>query len=367
MSFFAAPPSYEFEGNLPVYYPAMLSASASPVMSFEANDGDVSVWRAAAHSKLMELAGPFPASCPFSPEEVCHEQREGYVARKILINLSPWNRVGVYLLTPDDISRARPAVVLLHDHGSHFSIGKEKVVSPLCASDSVRHDAALWAERCYDGIFVGDELARRGYVVLALDAPYFGERGAMEGSRYVDQQAIASNLLLMGYSWAGMTLHNDLRAVDFLMTLPYVDSARIAALGFSFGAYRAWMLAAASQRLAAVASVCWMSSVRQLVEKGNNLMRGQTSYSMYIPRLAHYLDFPDVAAIAVPTPAMYIQGANDKLFNEQSVMSAFNTIRHAYQGSDKLTLHYDQDGHVFSKERQTLVFDFFDKHLLNGK
>ena len=58
--------------------------------------------------------------------------------------------------------------------GAHFSIGKEKMVRPFGVEASVTADADDWAERCYDKQYVGDYLASHGYVVLAVDALFWG-------------------------------------------------------------------------------------------------------------------------------------------------------------------------------------------------
>ena len=62
-----------------------------------------------------------------------------------------------------------PAALMLHDHGGKFDIGKEKVIAPW--GDPVRVAASqAWADKYFSGRHLGDELARRGYVVLAVDA-----------------------------------------------------------------------------------------------------------------------------------------------------------------------------------------------------
>ena len=52
--------------------------------------------------------------------------------------------------------------------------------------------------------------------------------------------------------------YEDMYTTDFLATLPEVDSKRIGCMGFSMGAYRAWMLSALSDKVKAGAAVCWM-------------------------------------------------------------------------------------------------------------
>lgn len=149
---------------------------------------------------------------------------------------------------------------ILSDHGAKFSIGKEKMVRPFGVSPEVLADADKWAVQCYDSVYVGDYFAAHGYVVLSIDALFWGERGRKEGVNYETQQALACNLMQMGYNWCGVITFDDIRSVDFLASLPEVDANRIGTLGFSMGAHRAWMLSAATDKVKAGAAICWMNT-----------------------------------------------------------------------------------------------------------
>ena len=72
----------------------------------------------------------------FDKEVIDIERREGYTVEKILFNVSKYSRVPAYLLVPEG-KGPFPAVLLLHDHGAHFSIGKEKMVRPFGVEASV--------------------------------------------------------------------------------------------------------------------------------------------------------------------------------------------------------------------------------------
>ena len=92
-----------------------------------------------------------------------------------------------------------PAVLLLHDHGSEFAIGKEKVITPW--DDPARAaEAAAWQARLYDGVSLGEALVARGFAVLAADALGWGSR---QGNGYAAQQALAANLMQFGLTLAG--------------------------------------------------------------------------------------------------------------------------------------------------------------------
>lgn len=91
-----------------------------------------------------------PAPAKYDMSVIGTEQRSGYEARKIWFNVSEWSRIPAYLLVPDG-KGPFPAVIMLHDHGAHFSIGKEKMVCPFGVSPEISADAEDWVVRCYDG------------------------------------------------------------------------------------------------------------------------------------------------------------------------------------------------------------------------
>ena len=57
------------------------------------------------------------------------QDRGAYVARKVVFNLTGDSRVLGFLLTPKSAG-PHPAVLLLHDHGVKFDIGKEEDIEP---------------------------------------------------------------------------------------------------------------------------------------------------------------------------------------------------------------------------------------------
>ena len=139
------------------------------------------------------------------------------------LNINADCRIKAYLLVPK-AAGPHPGIIALHDHGAHFSIGKEKVVRPFDEPASVLQDAREWVEKNYAGRWIGDELAQRGYVVLAIDMLFWGDRGRYEGVEYSEQQALASNMLQLGYSWAGYNVWDDIRSSVFLQGLAEVRS-----------------------------------------------------------------------------------------------------------------------------------------------
>ena len=359
---------YEVVNNMPVFYQQMKNALTYPLAWDGVRQADFASWRGQARAKVVEcLQNVQPAPDAYVMQTVAVEQREGYEARKIEFNISAWSRVSGYLLVPQGYGGKRlPAIVMLHDHGAHFSIGKEKMVRPFEVSAEVLADADDWAVRCYDGQYVGDYFARHGFVVLCVDALFWGERGCKEGIDYDRQQALASNFLQMGSSWGAYINMDDVRSAEFLASLPFVDPERVGCLGFSMGAYRSWMLSALTDVVKVSASVCWMNTTEHLMTLTNNQNKGGSAYSMIVPGLRRWLDYPHVASIACPKPTLFFNGSRDKLFPVSGVKDAYGTMRRVWGdngASDRLVTKLWDEQHFFNRDMQREVLEFFQKWL----
>ncbi|MFI8087759.1 dienelactone hydrolase family protein [Streptomyces sp. NPDC086080] len=324
---------------------------------------DIARWRRAARAKVEELLVVPPQSgIPYAPEYTTGPDGDGYHRESVTLSLTRHTRARGVLLTPHGTGPF-PAVLLLHDHGSRFDIGKEKCVRPWY--DDIRlASAEEWAGRYFDGRFTGDELARRGHVVLCPDALGWGERGPLA---YEQQQALASDLYHLGSSLAGLHAREDQRAAAFLAGLDRVDARRVAAVGFSMGGYRAWQVAALSDHIAAAASVCWMTGLKEMMVPGNNTLRGQSAFHMLHPGLARHLDIPDVASIAAPKPMLFFHSGLDALFPADGVRVAHDKLRAVWRAcgaGERLRLRtWPGHGHVFDSVMQDEVYAWLDSVL----
>ena len=95
-------------------------------------------------------------------------------------------------------------------------------------------------------------LARHGYVVMAIDNYFNGERRGqgpagtkeMQAGRADQEMSLFKINLWFGRSLWGMMLRDEQIALDYLSSRPEVNSERIGASGMSMGSTRAWWLAA---------------------------------------------------------------------------------------------------------------------------
>ena len=357
---------YEFQRNLPVYADSLIAHLDYPMAWENSGIKKFSKWKKAARQKVFDcmLMPPPPPANGYQAKVLFEEQRDGYKARKIEIRLSQYYTVPAYVLIPDG-KGPFPAINLLHDHGAHLFIGKEKMIRPLTCEDStVIKDAEEWLAG-YEGQFFGDYLAKNGYVVFSADAPMWGERGQKEGPRRDRYDMIAGNMMMYGIDLSAWMTYDDIAGTEFLAQMPEVDASRIGCTGWSMGAYRAWMLAALSDRITASASVCWMVTTdEQMSFKYDRTENG--GFANCIPGLRRWMDYPHIASIACPKPMLFINGKQDKLFPVPGVEKAFSIMHNVWSSQktdDCLETELWEITHSCGLKAQKRVLDFFKKHL----
>ena len=357
---------YEFSRNLPVYADSLLKDLTYPLAWGNSAISDFDEWRRVARQKVLDcmLLPPSPPVGGVTSRVLFEEQRDGYRARKIEIQLSRYYTVPAYVLIPDG-KGPFPAVNALHDHGAHLLIGKEKMIRPLACEDStVIRDAQEWSAG-YEGQFFGDYLARHGYVVFSADAPMWGERGQQEGPRRDRYDMIAGNMMMYGIDLSAYMTYDDLAGTEFLARMPEVDARRIACVGWSMGGYRAWMLAALSDRIRCGASVCWLTTTdEQLSFKYSRTENG--GFANCLPGLRRWLDYPHIASMACPKAMLFINGRQDKLFPVPGVEKAFRIMHDVWQsqGADsRLQTELWDIPHSCGLKVQERVLKFFQENL----
>ncbi len=358
---------YEFKRNLPVYADSLIADFDYPLAWDNSGIADFDEWRRVARQKVFDcmLAPPPPPAQGYDVKVLCQEQREGYKAQKIELRLSRYYTVPAYVLVPDG-KGPFPAINVLHDHGGHLFIGKEKMVRPLaCEDTAVVSDAHQWVENLYEGQYLGDYLAQHGYVVFSADAPMWGERGQMEGPRRDRYDMIAGNMMMYGIDLSAYMTYDDIVGTEYLATMPQVDARRIGCTGCSMGAYRAWMLAALSDRIKVGAAVCWMVTAdEQMSFKYERTENG--GFANCFPGLRRWMDYPHVASLACPKAMLFISGRQDKLFPVAGVQKAFATMHATWQqqgAADKIETELWDMPHSCPRRAQQRVLEFFRKHL----
>ena len=375
---------YEWQGEIPTYVETLKKELTYPMAWGNSPIKNFKKWKKAARAKVFEcMMTPPKAAAAWDMEVLGEEQRDGYKAQKIAFNINAYSRITAYLLIPDGGDGKFPAVVALHDHGAHLFIGKEKMIRPFfiaseeqdadgkisekkkAANQEVLDDADAWVNQLYEGQYVGDYLAKHGYVVLSIDAPMWGERGRKEGVDRNKYDLIAGNMMMLGRDLSAFMTYDDMGSTEFLASLPMVDAKRIGCVGCSMGAYRSWMLSALSDRIKVGASVCWMITTdAQLTRRFGRKENG--GFANCFPGLRQYLDYPHIASLACPKPMLFINGTKDKLFPVPGVKDAFAEMHKVWksQGADNLLdTELWEIPHSCGLKAQEKMLEFLDKNL----
>ena len=355
--------NYEFTFDLPRYVEQLKKELTYPLAWGNSGIKDFAEWKTAARAKVLEcMMTPPKQAESYDCQVIGEERRDGYTARKILFNVNAYSRITAYLLIPDG-KGPFPAVNMLHDHGGHLYIGKEKMVRPFDVDTAVVNDADRWVEKLYDGQYAGDYFARNGYVVFSADAPMWGERGREEGVDRSKYDIICGNMMMLGRDLSAFMTDDDITGTEFLASLPEVDKSRIGCMGCSMGAYRAWMLAALSDKIAAAASICWMT-VTDVQMSVKDKKREYGGFANCIPALRQWLDYPHIASIACPKPMLFINGTRDHLFPVDGTHSAFSVMHDVWRSQNvdsALETELWDVPHSCGKALQQRALEFFNK------
>ena len=354
---------YEFYKNFPVYADSVIAHLDYPLAWGNSQTKNFKKWKRQARQKVLECMGTSPNTSPNPSEGGGLSYLQALKTYKVDIDRG-WYHIPALLMVPEG-DGPFPAVNLLHDHGAHLFIGKEKMIRPVDDVEEVLQDADQWVEKLYGGQYLGNYLCSKGYVVLAADAPMWGERGRAEGADRSQYDVVAGNMMMYGLNLCAQMTYDDIATTRFLASLPVVDKERIGCVGFSMGGYRSWMLSALSDEIRAAAAVCWMvtTDVQMTWRYGRKENGG---FANSIPLLRQYMDYPHIASIACPKPMLFISGRQDKLFPVEGVERAFSIMHDVWRSQkadDMLQTELWDMPHECNKEVQERILHFLDEHL----
>lgn len=327
---------------------------------------NVGVWRqrrAALRAAIWQAlhVTPEPASTPLDPRLISEEQvpPTPYVAgvsracirRKVSIQVHPGERMNVWLLAPPGVGPF-PAVLTMHQT---VPDGKDEPVG-----------LGGW----YDVLNFGPFLVSRGYVVIAADVPRVGERPIPAGRQaYYTGDLTAKD---SGYSLLGQALHDHMRVVDYLTTLPYVDAKRIGVIGHSLGGQSAGVLMAMDDRIAVGVESCGFTLMRGLDTAADLYANPDTAIVPITMRAALQApvkerklpwDFDDIMALWAPRP-MFMHDVKMELWpNAAQIAQAAVSLQQLYASfgiPERFTVVYSNQPHCFPAWVQPAAYDWLD-------
>lgn len=180
---------------------------------------------------------------PLNIRETGSVQMKGYKIKNIAFQTRPDVYATANLYVPEG-KGPFPAVIIMHGH---------------------------WpGGRLYQSFqAIGQTLALNGYVALNIDAWGAGERTLIHGKDEYHGANLGASLLNIGESLNGVQISDNIRGVDLLSSLPYVDSKNIGATGASGGGNQTMWLSAIDDRVKASLPVVSVGTFESCVMRSN--------------------------------------------------------------------------------------------------
>ena len=216
-------------------------------------------------------------------------------------------------------------------------------------------------------------LVRRGYVVICWDPVGQGERSqfwdAPAGrSRYnliCGEHAVLGNLAyLAGTNLARWEVWDGMRALDYLLTRPEVDPARISITGTSGGGFQAAIIGALDTRIRVVAPSCYITALPMRV--ANRIFKDPDSDPEQDPTacIADGVDHAGLLLLDVSAAGVR-RGCRPGLLSDRGhAEDVSRDRRHLPPRSATPTAIAMTEGyheHEFSVENQARAFAFLDR------
>ena len=318
--------------------------------------------RAEIRARLWQLLGKLPPR-PKVPkvETLSREDRGDFILEKFQFDNGAGAIVPGYLLLPKTAAKKSPAILYNHWHGSEYDLGKEELFLQ-------KHTPQM----------PGPTLAKRGYVVLCIDAYCFGERYEKgpaglfpsTNSLAVRQAGAARELsaskfnLWFGRTLWGMILRDDLMALDYLCSRPEVDRKNIGVTGMSMGATRSWWLMALDDRIKTGVPVACFTRYQNLMRHDSLPAHG---IYYFVPGMLNHFDTEAVVACLAPRPVLFMTGDSDAgspVDGIHFIESKVKNVYALYDEGKKFQSHiYPGLGHVYLPEMWEKMLAWMDAHL----
>lgn len=186
-------------------------------------------------------------------------------------------------------------------------------------------------------------LAKMGAVVFAYDMVGYGESTQCQHKHPLSLK---------------IQIWNSLRAMDFLLSMPDIDPARIGITGASGGGTQAFMLTAIDDRVAVSVPVVQVSA---------HFFGGCVCESgMPVHKSArHQTNNVEIAALAAPRPMLLVSDGDDWTHNMPDV--EYPHIQHIYglfNTKDKVEMaHFPDEVHDYGPNKRKPMYRFMARHL----
>jgi dienelactone hydrolase len=293
-------------------------------------------------TRIRACFGPMPQKTPLNARVTGTVERDSYRIEKVIFESRPGLLVTGNLYVPKGRQLPLPGVVGSCGHSTNGKAGET-----------------------YQSFAQG--LARQGYVVFLFDPIGQGERLQYVNSALKPQMGVGveehlyagNQQVLVGESFAFWRAWDGIRALDYLLTRPEVDSKHIGITGNSGGGTLTTWLCGLESRWTMAAPGCFVTTLRRNLE--NELPQ---DIEQYVPKmLAAGLDHDDFIAAMAPKPVILLAKEKD-YFDARGAEEAFQRLQRLYKllgAEQNIALHIGPTYHGYSQENREAMYRWFNR------
>jgi dienelactone hydrolase len=273
------------------------------------------------------------------------------------------NRVPGILMKPANSQGPLPVVIALHGTG-----GSKANMLSLCR-----------------------KLADAGFIAVAIDGRYHGERKTGKGETDYDDAIVRAFHGSGEHPFYYDTVWDVMRLVDYLQTRDDVDAKRIGLIGISKGGIETYLVAAADPRIAVAVPCIGVESFRWALD--NHDWQGrigtiqpafdaiakeasvtkpdsafvQKFYDRVVPGIAGEFDGPEMLVLIAPRPLLVINSDSDIHTPLPGVMECTNAAQKIYADDDAennfAVIIQKNTGHQVKPDSERAAIEWFVKWL----
>jgi cephalosporin-C deacetylase-like acetyl esterase len=295
---------------------------------------------------FIDHLGGFPQRTPLAAQVVGSERRDGYRIEKVIFESQPGHFVTSVLYLPD---RSPPFPAVLVPCG-HSATGKAR---DLYQRAPILMAKCGMAALCYDPIDQGE----RHQLVDESGTPVITR--STEGHNLVGVGAC-----LLGRNTATYRVWDGMRAIDYLVSRPEIDSDKIGCTGISGGGTLTSYLMALDDRIQAAAPGCYLNSYQRLLQTIGPQDAEQTIYN----QIGFGLDHADFVLMRAARPTL-IMTATEDYFDIRGAWDSFRQAKRWYGRlgfSERVDLIEVASGHGFPREMRVAAARWM-RRWLDGK
>ena len=295
-------------------------------------------------AKYREALGEFPKKTPLKPVVTRTQVIDGIAVDNVIFESRPGYKVTANFLRPAKFSGKLPGVLGVMGHAEEGNLST-----------------------AYQSFAFG--LAKKKFAVLLVEPAGQGERKQFWNTPGIDQTKLGccsehnlcnKMLLLQGDAFCKWRIWDGVRALDYLLTRPEVDTTRVGVTGNSGGGTMSTYLWSFDDRFTMGAPSCYLTSFERNYD--NEL---PVDAEQVIPGLAAKgFEMADFLIGRAPNPAIILAKSND-FFDVRGAAANYEEVKRIYRllgAEDNIRFYVGDGNHGYTQNNREAMYGFFTEH-----